>query len=341
MKVIIWIAAVILFFCGLGWTLSAPFPHVLVRLLQNLYYQGKNPNTYEIPPAQTDHLDAAVTAFRNITYPSRWPSSSMDIYQCSQMDAPVMLFVHGGGYVWGDKDDASFGTGDSNFMRCTAHAGFHVVSINYALYPAVVYPDILHQIDDAVAHLTKHAREYGISTERLILCGTSAGGQIIGQYVNAQLNEAYGKQFGLKKTLRRDQLKAVVFNSALLEPEHFDDTGNSLMNAMFGWMGRCYFGNKRLAKNESAKQAAVTANIPVDYPPVYITDGNVATFTKQAIRLDKHLTALDIPHVCNLYEQSEAKLMHGYECKIDSVQSKDNFEKMIRFLDQYTKGEEA
>jgi acetyl esterase/lipase len=174
----------------------------------------------------------------------------------------------------------------------------------------------------------------------IVVGGGSAGGQLVGQYVNIQTNSEYATEMGMIASIKKEDIKAVVFNSALLDSTRFDKTGNFIINRLFGALGRLYFDTDNLRKSTEVEQSNVISHLISDFPPSFITDGNHGTFTDQAIDLDKRMTELAIPHVFNYYDVSEAKLGHGYESSLDNEYAKKNFAQMLAFLNQQL-GEQA
>ncbi|MBD0384727.1 hypothetical protein [Paenibacillus sedimenti] len=81
-------------------------------------------------------------------------------------------------------------------------------------------------------------------------------------------------------------------------------------------------------------QSNVISHMISDFPPSFITDGNDATFTDQAVDLEKRMTELDITHVFNYYDRSAAKLGHGYESSLSNEYAFKNFDKMLDFIKQ-------
>lgn len=85
-------------------------------------------------------------------------------YQAAAQDAPVLVFFHGGGYVFGDLD-----THDSLCRRLCRDAGLHVLAVDYRLAPEHKAPAA---VDDAyAAYLWAQAR-----FDRVAVGGDSAGG---------------------------------------------------------------------------------------------------------------------------------------------------------------------
>ena len=85
---------------------------------------------------------------------------------------PGIVFVHGGGWVGGDKVD--FAT----LAQEMAGRGYVAVSINYRLAPQHPYPANIDDVQRAVRWLRKHATEYHLDPARIGSLGASAGGHL-------------------------------------------------------------------------------------------------------------------------------------------------------------------
>lgn len=97
---------------------------------------------------------------------------TLDIFPAAQVDAPVLVFIHGG--YWRALDKA-----DCSFIAPAFHAqGAMVVVPNYALCPHVSVEHIALQVAAAVAWVWRHAAEYGGNPARIALAGHSAGGHL-------------------------------------------------------------------------------------------------------------------------------------------------------------------
>ncbi len=83
---------------------------------------------------------------------------------------PVVIFIHGGGFVGGDKSAFT----PQSFA--VAQKGVVGVSIEYRLKGhGGTYADFISDAMDAVDFVRKHAKEYRIDFSRLALSGGSAG----------------------------------------------------------------------------------------------------------------------------------------------------------------------
>lgn len=107
-----------------------------------------------------------------ITY-SEKDSLTMDWYASSiPGNHPCIIIIHGGSWAGGDKEQLP------ELNSYLAKQGYHVVSINYRLAPDNLYPAPIEDVAKAIAHIRKNAEQMSIDSNRLVLLGRSAGGQI-------------------------------------------------------------------------------------------------------------------------------------------------------------------
>ena len=103
---------------------------------------------------------------------------------------PVVVYIHGGGLVRGDKDSPDTnGLVNSNVPVYFAHHGMVGVSINYRLVPNIKYPDGGADVALAVKWVRENIAKYGGDPNAIFLIGHSAGGTILGTYLyDAKVN---------------------------------------------------------------------------------------------------------------------------------------------------------
>jgi acetyl esterase/lipase len=125
-------------------------------------------------------------------------TQKMDVYLPENRDAntPVVLFIHGGGFISGDKKEFS------TQVRDLSAQGFAVVSINYRLVnvdgvfstPIVHKPssvkiaDQLNDVESAVKFAVSKAAEWKMSTDKWGIAGHSAGGTLALLYAYGEKN---------------------------------------------------------------------------------------------------------------------------------------------------------
>ena len=109
---------------------------------------------------------------------------------------PVLMFVHGGGFVAGDKhtEGSPF---YSNVGRWAVRNGFDAVTMTYRLAPQHQWPSGIEDLRLAVDYLQDSGVRHGIDVARLFMMGQSAGAAHVAGYV-AHANLYAPKPHGLK-----------------------------------------------------------------------------------------------------------------------------------------------
>lgn len=105
------------------------------------------------------------------------PSRVLDLYRpklASSGKRPLIVYVHGGAWRWGDKRNKLIKNYGPRFIE----KGFVVASLNYRLNSKNPYPDQNDDVACALAYLTSNADTYGIDPKQTIFFGDSAGGQL-------------------------------------------------------------------------------------------------------------------------------------------------------------------
>jgi acetyl esterase/lipase len=89
---------------------------------------------------------------------------------------PVVVLVHGGAWVVGDKRCCGLYSSVGQFL---ASQGIGVVMPNYRLSPDVRHPEHVRDVARAVAWTRRYAAELGGDPDQLFLVGHSAGGHLV------------------------------------------------------------------------------------------------------------------------------------------------------------------
>jgi acetyl esterase/lipase len=99
----------------------------------------------------------------------------LDVYAPSdvQPGAPVLLQIHGGGWMIGDKREQGL-----PLMYYLATRGWVCVAINYRLSPRATWPDHLVDCKRALAWIRAHIVEYSGDPSFVVVTGGSAGGHL-------------------------------------------------------------------------------------------------------------------------------------------------------------------
>lgn len=87
----------------------------------------------------------------------------------SDKPLPVVVFIYGGGWRAGSKDEYAFAG------RALAHRGYITVLADYRLYPEAKFPGFLEDSAKAVAWVHDNIEPLGGDPNRIFLSGQSAG----------------------------------------------------------------------------------------------------------------------------------------------------------------------
>jgi arylformamidase len=167
----------------------------------------------------------------DIRYSDGPGAQSLDVFApTGAVNRPVVLFVHGGAWMFGDKN--FFGL-YRNVGRFFAHHGAVAVCVNYRLSPGVKHPEHVKDVARAFAWVRAHAGEYGGDRDRVLLCGHSAGGQIVSLLAT---DDSYLNDPVLKLTAEdRAAIKGVMTVSGVYRiptPEEFAVMMGDMVNGL-------------------------------------------------------------------------------------------------------------
>jgi len=114
---------------------------------------------------------------RDIAYGEAGRRNHLDIWARADLDpdaaAPVLLQVHGGAWVVGNKEQQAM-----PLMAHMAERGWVCVSINYRLSPRSTWPDHIVDVKRAIAWVKEHIAEHGGDPDFVAITGGSAGGHL-------------------------------------------------------------------------------------------------------------------------------------------------------------------
>ncbi|WP_193105399.1 alpha/beta hydrolase [Brachybacterium sp. FME24] len=214
--------------------------------------------------------------------------------------APVLIYLHGGGYVGGDKHFES-----GPLRQRMAQRGWIVLSANYSLRPQSAWPEHLVDVKRVLAWVHAHAEEFDMDGTTLVVAGSSAGSHLA---VHA----------------------ALTANQPDLQPGFEDvDTRISAVVGLYGYYGR-YYG-----RGAEEHPTSAPLDLPADEaPPVVLFHGDQDTYVpvQQARDLVAHLRG-GSHHAVAYAELPGAQ--HGFDV-FASPRNRAVLEGVEHFLDQHT-----
>ena len=139
-------------------------------------------------PLQPKEPYAGITVTRDLATGAD-PLQKIDVFEPTAKGParPVMIFVHGGGFVRGDKKQTD------NMLVWAVDHGMVGVDVDYRLAPKDPWPAGAEDLKAAVAWTRAHIAEHGGDPNRIILWGHSAGANHVEDYVAHA--ELHGPEF--------------------------------------------------------------------------------------------------------------------------------------------------
>ena len=112
----------------------------------------------------------------HISYGDSGKRNLLDIYhpqQSREGGFPVLLQVHGGAWMIGEKEQQAL-----PLMYHMSQRGWLCVAINYRLSPKAAFPAHIIDVKKAIAWIREHIAEYGGNPDYIAITGGSAGGHL-------------------------------------------------------------------------------------------------------------------------------------------------------------------
>jgi acetyl esterase/lipase len=194
----------------------------------------------------------------DVTYCTTGSSpQKMDVYfPDSGGPWPALVYVHGGSWMYGDKSEAVM------FARGMIAQGYLVVSINYRLYPAGKFPDMIEDVKCAIRSLRAHASEYNLDPNRIAAVGPSAGGHLVSLLGTSDQSAGWDVGQYLDQSSR---VQAVIAMAPIT------DLSRNFPNADIETMKRVGFGEHNVA------EASPITHVTADDPPFLLIHGEQDT----------------------------------------------------------------
>lgn len=103
------------------------------------------------------------------------PDNKLDLYvpDAGATSHPLILYIHGGGFVGGDRSMI-----DSGFIQAAICRGYVIASVDYRLADVASYPAAVQDIKAAIRYLRGNSTELSIDPLRIGVMGHSAGGHL-------------------------------------------------------------------------------------------------------------------------------------------------------------------
>lgn len=221
--------------------------------------------------------------------------SKLDVYapRDKSRPRPTLLYIHGGGWVGGDKDASA------NSLLPYLQMGFAAVNVEYRLARDALAPAAVEDTRCALRWVIQNAEEYGFDPDRIVVSGSSAGGHL--SLTTGMLNAAAGYDNRCPVRLEREGR-----GRADTEPVEMR------VAAIVNWFGITDVTDLIAGKNaktyavqwlgslpnrvELARDLSPLSHVRSDLPPILTIHGDADNIVPydHAVRLHKKLAAASV-----------------------------------------------
>ena len=138
------------------------------------------------------------------------PICKLDTYCVKKYEGkyPVMFYIHGGGFVAGDKHHRRA------LSEWLAVQGYFVVNVNYGLCPECKFPAPLQHLIYALNWLENNADRYNLDLGKIVIAGDSAGAYYSTAVISVVNSKALQERLGVKTDIT---LKGAWLNCGLYD----------------------------------------------------------------------------------------------------------------------------
>lgn len=257
-----------------------------------------------------------VERFDDIIYDQR--GQTLDVYRPKGIGSalPVIVSVHGGGWVYGSKEVYQF------YCMSLAQRGFAVVNFNYRLAPEHKFPAAVEDTNSVFHWVLSHAEEYAFDTERIFAVGDSAGAQNLAIYACILVNNGYAKRFPFAVPEGLN-LRALGLNCGMFDLRE---------NCKLSFIGDALEQGGTAYELETMSPAAF---VTPDFPPSFLLTATDDFLREDSAEFAELLKKNGVPFVHKVYGDGKEPLYHVFHCNARSDIGKKANDEECEFFRRY------
>ncbi len=223
------------------------------------------------------------------------PRQRLDLYRPDRPRTdrlPVIVFLHGGGWLQGDKAE-----GAAELMPYLQGGEYAGVSVGYRLTDEAIWPAQLHDVKAAIRWIRAHAEAYGLDAGRIAVYGLSAGGHLALMLgftgdvpaLEGDLGPHPGVSTAVSGVVNFYGVTEIL--GILDQPSALDRRSPQAPEALL-------LGGPLEDRKEAAAMASPVRHVTPNAPPVITIHGTLDRIVPygQALHLDRALTDAGVTH---------------------------------------------
>lgn len=250
----------------------------------------------------------------------------------NRKELPVIVWVHGGAWISGNKNNVA------NYAKIVASHGFSTVSINYSIAPEKKYPTPIFQLNTALKYLQDNADRLELNMDKVMFAGDSAGSQIVAQMANIITSSDYAREIGVEPTLASSKLKGLLLNCGAYDLELANNSSDEQAKQFLDTVLWAYSGTKDYVNKPEFRHASVADYVTGNFPPSFITAGNIDPLEEQSREFAKKLASQNVTTKTLFYPKDHSPaLSHEYQFNLDNQDGKNALNEMVAFAKEVSR----
>jgi len=266
----------------------------------------------------------SVIRYDDIVYGQDPVWQSLDVYRpkaAGDRTLPVIISVHGGGWVYGDKARYQY------YCMELAQRGFAVINFSYRLAPENRFPAALADTNAVFCWALNNCGQYGFDRDNIFAVGDSAGAHMLALYCGILTDPEYASLY------------------PFTPPRDFVPRAVALNCGVYKMLGTMAAGVNPLIREalpgggtpEELMMVDALSHVTDSFPPAFIMTAMGDFLKAQAPLMAEKLADRQIPFIYRLYGTAQEPLGHVFHCDIRSAAAKmcndetcDFFKRMVR-----------
>lgn len=198
----------------------------------------------------------------------------------NQKKKPIVIIFPGGGYGYRTPREGEPIACEFNSIGC------HAVVVEYSVNAP--YPQSLIDASNAVIAVRDHAEEWNIDTNKIFVCGFSAGAHLA-----ASIGTMWNKEPAIKRADRKNRPDGMILSYPVITSGQFAHRGS--------------FDNIGATTTELLEKTSIDLQVDSDTPPAFIwhTFADNAVPVENSLLLANAMRAHHVPFELHIYPEGQ------------------------------------
>ena len=263
-----------------------------------------------------------IVKYKNIKY-GKYKDNVLDVYTPLNLTkpSPVIISVHGGAWVYGDKEIYRY-----YCMDLVKH-GFSVVNFTYRLSPRYKFPCYLEDTVNVFNWLYENYEKYNLDINNVFVVGDSAGAHILSLFISIltkpELNNHY--KFNLKYNYKFNAIGLNCGIYDMVKSISEMDGANAIMRTTMG----------HVCKKDELEFISPITHVNNGYPPIFLMTSNKDFLLEQNQLFLKVIEENNIEHKFKCYGDDKLECFHCFHLDLNNSYGQQCNEDQCNFFKEY------